>query len=65
MELYAELTNKLLKKLEEENFVFSLPEGVTLTRKQGSRCCFFECEETEEENLKDLLDRQGIPWQEM
>ena len=65
MELYAELTNKLLKKIDEEDYVFVLPDGVSLTRKAKSRCCFFEVDDADSETLIDLLDRQGIPWQEM
>ena len=63
MDVYAELTKKTLKQVEDEGF-FSLPDGVELNRKSGSRCCYFSCpDEYIEGELLAVLDRREISWQ--
>ena len=63
LSIYAELSQKTLK--DADNLFSSLPEGVDLTRKQGSRACYFECDDSiAKEELIDLLDMHRILWQE-
>ena len=64
VEIYAELTNKLLRKIEHEGYVFALPDGVELVRKKGSRCCLFTVDKFDKEFLQELLDQMGMTWQE-
>jgi hypothetical protein len=65
MELYAELTRKQLKRMEDGDTMFALPSGLSLRRKKGSRACYFEAEdEFLIDQLKDHLDSLGINWQE-
>jgi hypothetical protein len=65
MEIYAELSQRLLQKIEKGNNVLAtLPSGVTLSRKNGSKVCHFECEnKSSMTDLTDLLDNNQIPWQ--
>ena len=65
MEIYAEITKKILGLVEGGNFKLDLPSGVDLKRKSGSRACYFECQdESSKEELIDLLENRGISWQE-
>jgi len=64
MELYAELPRKLVSQMDADAFARLIPSGVTLTRKQNSRYCYFDCETKEDANdLGEALDDLGIPWQ--
>lgn len=64
MEVYAELTKKLFRRVEAGELRFCLPDGVQFLRRLGSRACFFECNDKEAfETLTDALDDVGISWQ--
>lgn len=62
--IYAEITKKQLKDIEEGRMSFNLPNGVSLSRKEGSRACYFSCDDADAEYLKELLGSLDIPWQE-
>ena len=64
MEIYAEISKKVLGLIESGG-KFSLPDGVVLRRKGGSRSCYFECQDKEsKKTLIELLEAGGICWQE-
>ena len=63
MEVYAEISRKILEDIEVRKINLSCPYGVKMQRKSGSRACFFECEESAVENLTDYLESKGISWQ--
>jgi hypothetical protein len=63
MEIYAELSKKLCERFRDDNF-FRLPSGVSLSRKPNSRYCHFFCDDNASEDLIDILEFYGIPWQE-
>ncbi len=63
MEIYAELSRKIMNQIENEGYNMPLPSGVTLKRKKGSRACFFECDDSNKEDLIDFLDSMQISWQ--
>ena len=59
--IYAEITKKQLEAIEKGGASFSLPY---MTRKEGSRACFFECEDVYTyAALTEFLDDNGINWQ--
>ena len=64
MEAYTEISNKLLHKIEQEGYNLNVPSGVTIKRKQGSRVCYFECDDSIKNELIDFLDDNGINWQD-
>ena len=65
MDIYAELSKKQLKELEDNNSVFVLPDGVELSRSKQSRACYFVCDnDSAAEELMSVLDEAGISWQE-
>jgi len=65
MEIYAEITKKILNAVEKDGYKLTLPSGVSLRRKKGSRACYIECVDDEvKEELIDFLEQSGINWQE-
>lgn len=63
MEIYAEISNKLLREIEEMGKNLDLPSGVTMQRKPGSRACYLECDEFSKDELVEFLESNGISWQ--
>lgn len=62
--IYAELSKKQYGEMEGSGVWFDLPDGVTLSRKKGSRACYFECDSKEsEEAIIDILENKRINWQ--
>ena len=65
MEIYAELTRKLQRKLDEGDYNLHLPPNVEFRREKGSRALYIECDDEETaDTVKDLLYSSGIPFQE-
>lgn len=64
MEIYAELDSKTLRKIEEGHELV-LPLGAKISRKKGSRMCYFACDEFYKQEMIEFLDDNGISWQEM
>jgi len=72
MELYAEITSKMMALMDEGRIELSLPTGVKFNRKNGSRVCYLNYDgELNAEEYKELLkevgdqlDDLGINWQE-
>lgn len=65
MEIYAELSKKLSKKMSDGIATFNLPQGVTLTQRHKERFCYFECDGDDSRLLLiSLLEASGIPWQD-
>ena len=64
--IYAEISKKQLGNKNKKNSLwFDVPYGVELSRKEGSRACFFEC--VDEESFNDvikILEDNNINWQE-
>jgi len=62
MEIYAELNNNDLQKIDR---IFSvLSNSVKTVHKTGSKFCLFECDNKEAfEEVADLLDANRINWQ--
>ena len=64
MEIYAELTKKQKESLDS-GAKLDLPEGVIVTRKSGSRACFFDCEDRPAYlEMIDSLEENRILWQD-
>jgi hypothetical protein len=64
MEIYIELSNKQLKAIENGRLNFSFPDGVNLTRKNGSRYCYLDAEDDILfDSVVDKLDELGLSWQ--
>jgi len=64
MEVYAEISRKIFNRVEAGELRFCLPDGVSFSRRLGSRSCFFECEYKEAfDILTEALDDAGIQWQ--
>ena len=63
MEIYAEISRKILQDIESNGNTLSLPYGISMSRKNGSRACTFECSSGNKEDLIDFLDNKGISWQ--
>lgn len=63
MEIYAEISHKTLQEIEGLGNDFILPPGVQMHRKQGSRACYFECDENTKDDLIGFLDDNRISWQ--
>ena len=64
-EIYAEIPKRLYGEIEEKGKLFALPNGITMSRKVGSRGINFICEgKDSKEELIELLDQKGINWQE-
>lgn len=62
-DLYAEISKKQLRA-EEKGPLFTLPDGVTLSRKGNSRALYFHCEDKDTQKaLGELLDDNYINWQ--
>ena len=65
MEFYAEISKRMLSKIEQYGFPFKMPSGVRMSRKKRSRACYFTCADDQaSEDLVELLDQYGISWQE-
>jgi len=65
MDIYAEITKKMVQLLDGDYYEFDLPEGIMVERRMGSIGCHFTCENKEShDELVELLDGDGIPWQE-
>ncbi len=63
MNIYSELNRKQLKQLED-GMDFVLPEGISLDRKEGSRACYFSCDnDSAYGELIELLDDNNMLWQ--
>jgi hypothetical protein len=63
--IYAEITRKQLKQIENGTFNIPVPDGVSLSRKKGSRACYFEVSGGSSKRiLVAQLDRLGINWQD-
>ena len=65
LKIYAELNRKNYQQILNDELEISVPHGVKMKNKVGSRGLFFEC--TDEESaqmLMDGLDASGICWQE-
>lgn len=64
MEIYAEISRKMLGKIESGSGL-NLPSNIYINRKQGSRACYFECDESHKNDLISFLDNNGMSWQIM
>jgi hypothetical protein len=70
-EIYAELSSKMLPLVENGTIDIIVPNGMSYSRKKGSRSCYFYCdealpEEEQEALVKELtgsLDDLGINFQ--
>ena len=63
MEIYAEISKEMRRKLDYDGFSLCFPVGVTASR--YGRGLHIECEEYMIDMIEDLLDGSGIPYQEM
>ena len=66
MDIYAEITKRDLKRIEDGRFniLSGLPSGSSVKRKRGSRACFIECDSDDASDVAEFLDDNGISWQE-
>lgn len=65
MEIHAEISRKMLREIEDNGRELSLPPGVTIIRRKGSRVCNLECDKISKRDLVEFLDDNQISWQEM
>jgi len=63
MAIYAEISNEILKDLENNGGQLNFPAGVVVYSKKGSRAYYLEYDDKKE--LTDFLDNKGITWQSM
>lgn len=49
--------------MEGGRMTWTLPSDIKMYRKQGSRSCYFECDDADVSELKDFLDGQRVSWQ--
>jgi hypothetical protein len=65
MQIYAELSKKLAKKMDDGEATFTMPDGVVLTQRHKGRFCYFECDGKYSRGaLIGLLEDRGVPWQD-
>jgi hypothetical protein len=65
MDIYAEINKKQLKQIEKGEMQFVFSAGIQLTRKKGSRACYFFCEDKYAKGeLVNFLEDANINWQE-
>jgi hypothetical protein len=64
MEIYAEISNKRLREIEELGRELLIPSGAKMSRKQGSRGCYFEFDEDSKQEMVEFLEGNGMTWQE-
>lgn len=53
----------MLQEIEGNKKNWVIPSNIRMHRKQGSRGCYFECDDNDVSELKDFLDEQRISWQ--
>ena len=63
MEIYAEISQKIMREIEDFGKDFILPEGVKWSRRWGSRACYLECDDDTKETLIDFLNNHSVTWQ--
>jgi len=63
MEIYAEIDKKKLHSIEILGNSMVIPNGVKMSRRNGSRACYFECDSGYKDDLIDFLDNNRISWQ--
>ena len=54
MEIYAELTRKQLASIESVETEICFPSGIKLSRRKGSRACYFQCDDVD--SMVSLID---------
>jgi len=65
LNIYAELSRKNYQQIMNDELEVSLPYGVKMKNKCGSRGLFFECVDGDaKETLIDGLEASGVSWQE-
>ena len=65
MQIYAELSKKYSKKIDDGLADFNLPDGVTLSQRHRGRFCYMDCDgEISRGLLVAFLESRGIPWQD-
>ena len=65
MEIYAEISYKMLEDIEELGRELRLPSGVSMYRRKGSRACHLEFDKSEKSNVIDFLEDRRISWQDI
>ena len=65
VEIFAMLSHKQYKDLQDGNAELEIPHGVKMTNKLGKRRLFFYCENREAaDHLQEGLGNSGICWSE-
>jgi len=63
--IYAELSKKQFRMIQEGEVEVEVPFGTTMKNKKGSRGLNFVCENKQAaDDLKDGLDASAMSWQE-
>ena len=60
MEIYAEISNKMLREVDVPGHNLVLPYGITMTRKKGSGVCYFNCDKSYRQDMIEFLDDNEI-----
>ncbi len=63
MEIYAEISHRLLDKIENKNYILEFPKEVKVNRKINSRSLYLEFDDSIKDYVVDILDKNGITWQ--
>jgi hypothetical protein len=65
MEIYAEISYKILEDIEEFGRELLLPSGVSMYRRKGSRACHLTFDKPDRQNVIDFLEDRRISWQDI
>jgi peptidoglycan/xylan/chitin deacetylase (PgdA/CDA1 family) len=63
MEIYAEISHRLLDKIKNKNYILEFPKEVKVNRKTNSRSLYLEFDDSIKDYVVDILDKNGITWQ--
>jgi len=64
LEIYAELTKKVLSRVINNELPFKLPSGVEIIDGKITKNCHFEVFEESRDDLVHVLESNGIAWQD-
>jgi len=65
MNIYTEITKKMLYKIENENYQFVIPDGVTVEKTHGNRGYTMQCDDDIKGEMIEAVENLGLAWQEI
>jgi hypothetical protein len=64
MDIYAEMSLSMMKKIATGKTKLNFPDGVTVIGQERGRGLHLYCDDSMGDELKEFLDQNGINWQE-